>query len=414
MKREIVQRGPEPSPIAAYLSDGVKAGPYVFASGLLVPTEPSSDPYHSAIKVQTERVIQGLAQTLEAGGSSLDQTLRIGLFLSDLDDLPGQSEVRRAHLAKAAPPSTAMECGLVRQTAVIEIEAIGLVPGPGLTREVVATDEVPRPVVPYAQAIKAGPFVFVAGVMATDFASGVAPEARVPEGLPWFSSPIKRQTAWTLETIGKVLAAAGSSLDQVVKAQAILTDIRDFLGFDEVWREFFPSDPPARTVVQAGLVNPGCLVEVDVIAIAPESGLRKEAITTDAAPVPTTAESQAIRAGEWVFTSGLLPTDFATGIAPEARVDPNFPRYGSAIKRQAGFVLRSLQAILEAAGSDMESVVRVGAFHTALQRDLLGSMEVRREFFPEAPPASTTIEVPALAVPGSRFMFDAIAVVPDA
>lgn len=413
MKREVVQRGPEPSSTAAYLSDAIKAGPYVFASGLLVPTEPTSNPYDSQIAQQTELVLQGLAQTLEAGGSSLDQTLKIGTFHTDLDELPQHVEVRRRYLGEAKPPSTAVECGLVRQTAVIEIDAIGLVPGPDVRREVIETDAVPKPVVPYAQAIKAGPFVFVAGVMATDFRTGIAPEARVPEGLPWFGSAIKKQTEWTLEAIGRILEAAGSSLDQIVKAQAILIDIRDFLGFDEVWRSFFPTDPPARTVIQGGLVNPGHVVEIDVIAIAPESGLRKEAIATDGAPVPTIAESQAVRAGDFVFTSGILPTDFETGLAPEVRLDPSFPRYGNAIKQQTGFVLRSLQAILEAAGSNLESVVRVGAYHTELQRDLLGSMEVRRQFFPAAPPASTTIEVPALAVPGSRFMFDAIAVVPD-
>ena len=413
MKTEVIQAGPEPSPIAAYLSDAIKAGPYVFASGVLVATELTTDPYQSPIRIQTDLVLKRLAAALEAGGSSLDQSVKLGTYHSDLDELPGYTEVRQRYLGEGRPPSTAIQCGLVRQTAVVEIDVIGLVPGSGVSREVIATDASPRPGASSAQAIKAGPFVFVAGTTATDFKTGVAPEARVPSGLPHFGSAIKRQTAWTLDAIGRVLEAAGTSLDQVVKAQVILTDPADFFQFDEVWRSYFGKGLPARTVLNAGLVNPGCLIEVDVIAIAPGSGLRKDVITTDRAPIPTIAESQAVRAGDFVFVSGLLSTDFQAGLAPEVRIDPNFPRYGSAIKKQVGYILSNLKAVLEAGGSSLEKVVRVGAYHTELARDLLGAMEVRQQFFPANPPASTTIQVPKLLVPGSLFMVDAIAVTND-
>ncbi|MGH9104036.1 MAG: RidA family protein [Acidimicrobiales bacterium] len=410
MKLEIVQRGPEPSSTAPYLSDAVRAGPYVFASGLLVPTERTGSPYDSPIKAQTELALRGLAESLEAGGSSLGQAVKLGSFHTDLDELPAHLEVRRQLFSDPGPPSTALGCGLVREGAVIEVDVVGLVAASGADREVIFSDRVPRPVAPYAQAIKAGPLVFVAGTMATDFRTGIVAEARVPEGLPWFGSPIRRQTEWVLGAIGDVLEAAGSSLDQVVKAQVILTDMSDLFGLDEVWRAFFGAAPPARTVVEGGLVNPGCLVEVDVVAIAPESGWQKEVVVTDRAPMPTVCQSQAVRAGDFVFTSGLLPTDFATGLAPEVRIDPRFPRYGSAIKKQVSFVLGNLEEILRASGSDLSGVARVGAFHTALARDLLGAMEVRRERFGSSPPASTTIEVSRLAVPGSLFMLDAVAV----
>jgi 2-iminobutanoate/2-iminopropanoate deaminase len=95
------------------------------------------------------------------------------------------------------------------------------------------------------------------------------------------------------------------------------------------------------------------------------------------------------------------------------RLDPNFPRHSSAIKEQVGYILGNLKAILEAGGSSLEKVVRVGAYHTQIARDLLSAMEVRRQFFPANPPASLTIEVPNLLIPGSLFMFDAVAVTND-
>ena len=413
MKRETVQAGPEPSPLAPYLSDAVKAGPYVFPSGVLVTTEQSANPYDSPIRMQTELVLKRLALALKAGGSSLEESVKLRTYHTNLDDLPIHVEVLQRYLGQTRLPPNAIGCGLVQSSAVIEIDVIGLVSGSGVIREVIETDAIPRPVDRYAQAVKAGPFVFVAGTTATDFKTGVAMAARVPPGLPHFGSAIKRQTAWTLDAISRVLESAGSSLDQVVKAQVALHDLADFFQFDEVWRSYFGDKLPARTVLNAQLVNPGCLVEVDVIAIAPESGVNKEVITTDKAPIPTVAESQAVRAGEFLFVSGLLPTDFETGLAPEVRLDPNFPRNSSAIKEQVGYILGNLKAILEAGGSSLEKVVRVGAYHTQIARDLLSAMEVRRQFFPANPPASLTIEVPNLLIPGSLFMFDAVAVTND-
>jgi len=413
LKAEIIETGPEPRPNAAYVSDALAAGPFVFPSGALAATEPTGDPYQSPIRVQTNIALRRLGATLEAGGSSLDHSITLSTYFPDLDDLPGHMNVRRRYPGLAQLPSTAIQCGLVRPTATIEIDLMAWRPGHGATRELITTDAVPRPSEPSAQAVRAGPFVFLSGVMATDFKSGIPAPARVPEGLPHFGSAIKRQTAWVLEAIARVLEVAGSSLDQIVSTRVVLTEVTDFQAFDEAWREYLGRSLPARTVINAPLVNPGCRIEVGIIALAPDSGIQKEIISTPAAPVPTTAESQAVRAGDFVFASALLPTDFQTGIAPQVRIDPNFPRSGSAIDNQTRFLLSNLAAILHAAGSSLEKVVKVGAYHTRLATDLLGAMEVRREYFGDHPPASTTIQVPQLLVPESLVMIDAIAVTDD-
>jgi len=114
-----------------------------------------------------------------------------------------------------------------------------------------------------------GDFVFAAGQIASDYAAGVPRTARVDPAFPYYGSDIKRQTRYVLENLAKTLNAAGTSLDQVVKAQVFHTDLANFGGFDEVWKEFFATPPPRTTVGTTGLLVPGTLVEIDLIAAIP-------------------------------------------------------------------------------------------------------------------------------------------------
>jgi 2-iminobutanoate/2-iminopropanoate deaminase len=84
-------------------------------------------------------------------------------------------------------------------------------------------------------------------------------------------STIEGQTRLTLENTRRVLEAAGTTMDNVVKCTVFLTRASDFQGMNRVYREFFPKDPPARsTVVVAALVVPAALVEIECIAAMPQ------------------------------------------------------------------------------------------------------------------------------------------------
>lgn len=113
----------------------------------------------------------------------------------------------------------------------------------------------PAPVGGYSQGIEAGGFVFTAGQGPADPRTGA-----VPAG-------IAAQTEATIDNVATILAAAGCSLADVVKATVHLADLDDFAGYDEVYRARFPEPRPARTTVQSGLM--GILVEIDVVALAP-------------------------------------------------------------------------------------------------------------------------------------------------
>jgi len=86
----------------------------------------------------------------------------------------------------------------------------------------------PRPLAHYNECFKVGPWVFAAGQIASDYQTGVAPEARKKPGFPYYGSDIKLQTHYVLGNLTKTFEAAGSSLDHVVKAQVFLTDLNNF------------------------------------------------------------------------------------------------------------------------------------------------------------------------------------------
>jgi enamine deaminase RidA (YjgF/YER057c/UK114 family) len=257
--------------------------------------------------------------------------------------------------------------------------------------------------------MRAGHLVFAAGQLASDFKQGVAAEARVDPAFPYYGSAIKKQTRYILENLAKTFKAAGTSLDHVVKAQVFHTDLKNFSGFDEVWKEFFPTPPPRTTIGTPGLLVPGSLVEIDLIATMPSTPGR---VVQSDAPHPLANYSEAVVAGDLVFAAGQLASDFKTGVPREARLDPAFPFYGSDIKRQTRYVLENLARTMRAAGTSLEHVVKAQVFHTDLL-NFAAFDEVWREFFP-TPPPRTTVGTTGLLVKDTLVEIDLIAALPSA
>jgi reactive intermediate/imine deaminase len=132
---------------------------------------------------------------------------------------------------------------------------------------VITSDKISKPLANYSPVMKIGDLLFLAGQLASDFKSGIATEARVNSNFPYYGSSIKSQTKYILENIRTLLSEAGSSLDHVVKAQVFLADMSDFSDFDEIWGKYFTRPPPRTTVGTSGLLTPGALIEIDLIAV---------------------------------------------------------------------------------------------------------------------------------------------------
>src|SRR6201996_7617757 len=123
-------------------------------------------------------------------------------------------------------------------------------------RDVIATDDAPKAIGPYSQAIKANGFVFVSGQVPLDPAT-----QQLVEG------DISVQTDRVLQNVSGILQAAGSSLAQVVKAGVFLKNMSDFAAMNDVYGRYFTQSPPARSTVEVARLPKDVLVEIDVIAL---------------------------------------------------------------------------------------------------------------------------------------------------
>ncbi|TKJ29343.1 MAG: reactive intermediate/imine deaminase [Chloroflexi bacterium B3_Chlor] len=125
-----------------------------------------------------------------------------------------------------------------------------------MDRIIVSTDRAPAAVGPYSQAVIAGDLVFTAGALPLD-----------PETGELVGDDITAQTGQVIRNLESILEEAGSSLYQVVKTTVFLTDLSNFAGMNEVYGEFFASNPPARSTVEIGPLPKGALLEMDAIAV---------------------------------------------------------------------------------------------------------------------------------------------------
>ena len=124
-------------------------------------------------------------------------------------------------------------------------------------REVIATNDGPKAIGPYSQAIKANGLVFLSGQICLD-----------PQTQQLIDGDVSAQTERVLENIAAILTAAGSSLSQVVKTTVFLKSMNDFVAMNEVYGRHFTADPPARSTVEVARLPKDVLVEVEVIALA--------------------------------------------------------------------------------------------------------------------------------------------------
>jgi 2-iminobutanoate/2-iminopropanoate deaminase len=121
---------------------------------------------------------------------------------------------------------------------------------------VVSTKDAPSASGPYSQAIVAGGFVYVAGQVSRDPSTN-----KIVEG------DISAQTDRVMKNIAAILAAAGSSMDKIVRTTIYLKNVSDFSKMNQVYATYFKNSPPARSTVGVDLPAPGALVEIDVVAL---------------------------------------------------------------------------------------------------------------------------------------------------
>ncbi|MBW1976098.1 MAG: RidA family protein [Deltaproteobacteria bacterium] len=122
-------------------------------------------------------------------------------------------------------------------------------------RAYIETNNAPKAIGPYSQAVKVGNIVFVSGQIGINPADGTIPET------------IEAQTEQVMKNLCAVLKASGASIDDVVKTTVYLTDINDFASMNRVYERFVKEHRPARACIEVSGLPRGARVEIDAIAV---------------------------------------------------------------------------------------------------------------------------------------------------
>jgi 2-iminobutanoate/2-iminopropanoate deaminase len=123
-------------------------------------------------------------------------------------------------------------------------------------KEIIATQNAPKAIGPYSQAVKLNGFVFLSGQIPLDPRSGEL-----------VTGSIQVQTERVLENMKAVLQAAGLSFDHIVKTTVFVKDLADFPHLNEVYGKYFGMNPPARSTVEVSRLPRDARVEIEAIAI---------------------------------------------------------------------------------------------------------------------------------------------------
>jgi 2-iminobutanoate/2-iminopropanoate deaminase len=124
-------------------------------------------------------------------------------------------------------------------------------------RDVISTDQAPKAIGPYSQAIRAAGMIFTSGQVAID-----------PATQQVIAGDVAVQTDRVLKNLAAILHASGSSLEKVLRCTVFLKNMGDFAAMNEVYGRYFTQAPPARSTVEVARLPKDVLVEIDVVALA--------------------------------------------------------------------------------------------------------------------------------------------------
>ena len=408
-------------------AQGVKAGRWVFATGLMAqdfrtgiaPDVLSERTPHAGLPKREKealRIFENLDAVLRAAGTDRSNLVRTDQYYTTVKAVPPYQQVRREFLRGRIPPSTSIaQQGLLLPGADMNIQAMAIIPDKSFEVAHLKHEQLQgRPTSGYSPAVTAGDFIFVPGITSLAFGdeprrNGVAAAAMMPEGAQWGGQPIKLETEFIItKRMVASLALAGAKLEDVVHAQVYLTDPEDYSAFNETWTRHFGESGPTVSIIpciERGLAPYDGKIEINVIAAKPGITAGKRHIDAGVATA-FRHQPQAVKAGDLLFMPALMAAN-GDGLLPTAAVDSRQPHFSSSPEAQAEAIVDNITRLCEAAGTSLTNVVRVLLFHTDL-REFYPIYKVWERRLGGRPLPFSAVEVPGpLPVPGATVMMEA-------
>jgi enamine deaminase RidA (YjgF/YER057c/UK114 family) len=408
-------------------AQGIKAGRWVFATGLMAqdfvngiaPDVLAERMPHAGLPKREKealRIFENLDAVLRAAGTDRTNLVRTDQYYTTVKAVPAYQQVRREFLKGRIPPSTSIaQQGLLLSGADMNIQALAAIPEKGFEVGHIKHEQLQgRPTSGYSAALTIGDFIFIPGITSLAVGNepqrnGVAAAALMAQGTQWGGEPIKIETDFIItQRMAASLALAGAGLEDVVHAQVYLTDRDDYSAFNEAWTRHFGASGPTVSIIPCiahGLAPHDGKIEINVIAAKPGSAAKKRSIDAGVATA-FRYQQQAAKAGDLLLIPASMAVD-SSGLVSGATTDPRQPHFSSSPAAQANVILENMARLCKAAGTSLANAARVLLFLTDM-----------REFYPVykawerrlggQPLPFSAVEVPGpLPVPGATVMMEA-------
>jgi enamine deaminase RidA (YjgF/YER057c/UK114 family) len=255
--------------------------------------------------------------------------------------------------------------------------------------------------VPYAYAVKAGPWLFLTGHEAFDFASGPAPEVEGPEGFPSFGAPrLKREAEYILKRMRKTLAEFGSDFRHSVRVDQYYPVFEAVRAYQLARHgEFGDYIPPSTSVLMERLFKANSHISMSMIAVVPGKDYEIGKLYPKEVPVPIGSYFvPAITCNDFVFVAGQMATD-ENALDPSVRLPKEVRNWGgpNAVRRQTEFIIKKrLEPALKAGDSSWHNALKA-QIYVPTAADIPDALDVWQQHVPH--PCAVT------AVPTHGFGF---------
>jgi enamine deaminase RidA (YjgF/YER057c/UK114 family) len=407
-------------------AQGVKAGRWVFATGLMAqdfatgiaPDVLAERAPHAGLpkrEKEAQRIFEHLDAVLRAAGTDRGNLVRTDQYYTTVKAVPAYQQIRRQFLQGRIPPSTSIaQQRLLLPGADMNIQAMAVISEKGFEVEHLKHEQLRgRPTSGYSPAVTVGDFIFLPGITSLAVGdeprrNGVATAAIMAEGVQWGGQPIKLETEFIItKRIAASLALAGAKLEDVVHAQVYLTDREDYSAFSETWTRHFGETGPTVSVIpciEHGLAPYDGKIEINIIAAKPDSSASKRHVN---AGIDTTFrhQPQAVQAGDLLFIPALMAANH-DGLVPSAAIDPRQPHFSSSPEAQAEAIIDNIARLCETTGTSLANVVRLLLFFTDIN-DFYAVYKVWERRLGGHPIPFSAVEVPGpLPVPGATVMME--------
>jgi len=427
--RDVVDGG------GVYFSRVATAGPYAFLGGVaadesggVAPEAQVGAPYGISpaahVVQQTTFIFNRYKENLEALGSDINQVLQVEQHIPHKIYADGYIDVSRGKgfMDRGRPTSALLATGdLMPEGCVINPTGIAILPDGDIKKEIPSASagyheslkqeeygESYADEGPFNEIVTGGGYVFTVGDIANDWSINAIPEhVRVSDAI-WWGCEIRNETDFLLARLKGWLERTGTSLDNIVHLSVYLLDMGDLFELDRSWRKWFPTDPPARTVIPCrglgqprieaeGLGHKDNAVKTEFLcrSIRPGFGMTKEVVSTGAEPL--LHEAEAAKAGPLLWTSSVYAGD-AGGL--RSRPDTS---------SQIEHILGRIDEICRAGGTSLDQLVRLRVFLQDPSEAYLvyGAL---KSAIPADPPTVVVTGVPGpFPIPGATVLADAVA-----